>query len=1127
MLFVFFVIAATMYTGYAMVLGQIDGLPPLPTALLPRDKESLPPLPPRPASRVVAKLQQAFGQECPEANRQFKIELSSRNMVLAWDHFQIEPDGRVCLTPISVAILDKDKGDGRGPEINSIRGQAAYIRFDRPVAQISDIGSRKILGGEISGNVEVVNNRRTAARDDDIVLFVPQGPVHYSEQKKLIWTDDSIHLSDHQSKPKPTEVRGKGLQIELMAEAKPAAKGAPGSTKARQDVVTGVKRIKLNSAVSMHIHVADDAGVTANGPTTPKQPGNANASKAHVTVKTNGTFEYLFGPDSDTATFLAPALDPNSRSPADVTLTRLHDEVGAVDQLVCEKLVLTLRKRGPRTAGPEKPTNTTDQAIEITTAQATGKEVIITSDAEKLEAHGKELTFDNRNGKTTLRGDPNMWALIDGNTITTAVLEINQPRDPVLPGKPKPSPSLVAPGPGVIELRADRQPGDKTSADKKDIIQAKGKVRAEWNKRLTTSSDNGMDLLVFQGKARFLDEASGQNLQADTLKLWIGETGAQPTGISMPAAPSRPAPISTNPAGTNPAGTNPAKSQISTSNKPNSDKPRGKREIQRLEASGAVIARSRELLIHDTGKLTVWFLDPPNKGQGPGGNPAAPLPLPGVTATTPGGIAKPGTLAAGASGGAISGSTTSGNRLSGRDPFNPASTGDRKDEKPIDISARSIETWVYRIENRVQLDRVRTEGQVVVRQEPNKPGDKGLDIRGETLQLYWSEQGSKLIVGGDLAQLRMDRILIVGPEITIDQLTNKVWVDGIGAMQMDSATTLQGVKLAKAVPFEVHWSKSMLFSGKHAEFSGDIQAEQEEARLASQGLQVFFDTPISLKEGTRRESSPKVEHIVCDRQVRVEETIREKDKLVRFQRIVAVTLSMNRLEQEEVVGGNPPPGTARVEAPTKEKNEVRATGPGEVRYLQRGGGGDAFDMKPRTPTQPVSANSPKPGTAKPPEEGQMKMTHISFLKSMYANNRSNTATFLEEVRVLHFPCEDPNVEVELDNVLDRLPPNAIFLRCDRLDALSRGEGKNARQDMRARGRVTVQAREFSGRAEMVTYEDAKDQVIFHGAEGAPAVLMRQVRVGAPPEEIRGRKITYSRGTGQFKIDDGQWLGGGS
>ncbi len=1093
MLFVLFVLASTMYTGYAMVLGQIDGLPPLPTALLPRDNETLPPLPPRPASRVVAKLQQAFGQECPEAHRQFKIELSSRNMVLAWDHFQIEPDGRVCLTPISVAILEKDKGDGRGPEINSIRGQAAYLRFDRPVTQIADIGSRKILGGDILGNVEVVNNRRTAARDDDIVLFVPQGPVHYSEPKKLIWTDDSIHLSDHQSKPKPTEVRGKGLQIELLAETKPVAKGVPASTKPRQDVVTGVKRIKLNSAVSMHIHVADDVGFMANGSSAPKK--SDSVSKAHVAIKTHGTFEYVFGPDSDTATFLAPNLDPNSLTPADVTLTKLHDNVGAVDQLVCEKLVLTLRKRGPRTAIPEKLPVGSDQSIEITTAHATGKEVIITSDAEKLEAHAKVLTFDNRTGKTTLKGEPNMIALIDGNTITTQTLEITQPRGVPAAGKPRPGPSIHAPGPGIIELRADNKVGDKgqdkAKPDKKDSIQAKGKTRAEWSKNLSSSTDpeTGMDLLTFQGKARFFDE--GQSLQADTLKLWIGEAKG-------------PSPITPKPLGGTPS------SSATTPNPPNSDasqanKPRGKKEIQRLEAIGSVIAKSRELLIQDTGKLLIWFID--SKPQ-----PGVAMPVTGV-ANALTGLANPGI-------------PTSKNPATSPKPAQPSLVPESKNDKPIEISARSIETWVNRLDNRVQLDRIRTEGQVVVRQESTKPGDKGVDIRGETLQLFWSELGSKLIVGGDLAQLRMDRILIVGPEITIDQLTNKVWVDGIGAMQMDSATTLQGVKLAKAIPFEVHWSKSMLFSGKHAEFTGDIQAEQEEARLASQGLQVFFDTPISLKEGTKRDAPPKVEHIVCDRQVRVEETIREKEKLVRFQRIVAVTLSMNRLEREDQIGTPRPISTPTTPAPTREANEVRATGPGEVRMLQRGGS-DPFETKPPTPGQPVSANGPKPAAQKPGDDGQLKMTHISFLKSMYANNRSNTATFLEEVRVLHFPCEDPNVEVELENVLDRLPPGAIFLRCDRLDALSRGEGKSARQDMRARGRVTVQAREFSGRAEMVTYEDVKEQVIFHGSEGAPAVLLRQVRVGAPPEEIRARKITYSRGTGQFKIDDGQWLGGGS
>ena len=79
--------------------------------------------------------------------------------------------------------------------------------------------------------------------------------------------------------------------------------------------------------------------------------------------------------------------------------------------------------------------------------------------------------------------------------------------------------------------------------------------------------------------------------------------------------------------------------------------------------------------------------------------------------------------------------------------------------------------------------------------------------------------------------------------------------------------------------------------------------------------------------------------------------------------------------------------------------------------------------------------------------------------------------------------------------------------------------------MRARGRVTVRSREFSGSAEMVTFDEAKDQVIFHGSETMQASLYRQLRQGAAPDEIKGRKITYSRGTGQFRIDEGTWLGG--
>ena len=57
----------------------------------------------------------------------------------------------------------------------------------------------------------------------------------------------------------------------------------------------------------------------------------------------------------------------------------------------------------------------------------------------------------------------------------------------------------------------------------------------------------------------------------------------------------------------------------------------------------------------------------------------------------------------------------------------------------------------------------------------------------------------------------------------------------------------------------------MVFFGVFAEFYGSIQAEQKEARLACQHLQVWFDRPISLKEGMRGDKPAKVSKLYADK----------------------------------------------------------------------------------------------------------------------------------------------------------------------------------------------------------------------------------------------------------------------
>ena len=1099
------------YIGYSFVLGSIDGLPPLPAGLMPHSREHLPPLPARPASRVSSKLQLAFGPDCPEVGRQIKIEISSKKMVFAADQFQPEPDGRVSLKPLSVAIFNSDKANPRLTEISTIRGQVAYLKFDRPVTQLSDIGSRKIVAAEISGSIEVTNNRRTQGRDDDLSVFIPSGPLHYADARKLIWTTDTVHLLDNQSKPKPIDVRGKGLEIELASEvAQPNQPGQP--KKPKGDAVAGVKRVKLVESVDMHLHVREDSGfLNQNQLKAEEAPGKAPPEQqAYIRIKTPGSFEYLFRSEKEgnLAVFSLPEPQPGGPpTPADIFVTRHHEGRGATDQLMCERLELILRRKesgkpvattapatpapGPAPA-PAQPGNANAAnpfpakggGTEIESAHATGKEVILLSDAERLEAHGDDLLFEAKLHRTTLSGKDGMSAMMDGSILKARRLEIEQHKPGQSAGRGLKR--LVAQGPGQILMK-------EKDARKKPS-------RASWRDTLVSERDGPSERLTLNGQAAFTDEENDQVLTADTLKVWLPARSNDKNGSQTAEAKSAP--------GTLPKALGASANPSRKTNKP-----------ERVEALGKVYLRGREIVVHDSHRLQVWFKDvvttapgAPQKVLPAMPAPNAPLVVNGPT--IPSGPAGFGAPAAAGPAGVNQPRDTFGLGLGNKDPKAPP--------RPLDLTARSIEAWIFRMENKDRLDRLRCEGTVQVRQEPLRPDEKGLDIRGETLQLTGSPEGNLLTVTGDLAQLRMDRKLIVGPEVNIDEAANKVWVTGIGAIQMESLTNFQGDKLSKPVPMEVHWNKSMLLNGQYAEFHGGIQAEQEQARLACQGLQVYFDKPISLRNGGK---GAHVQNLVCDQRVRVEESVRENGKLQRYQRIVAVTLSMNQVERDEE------PVSPMPNAPVKKNSEIRASGPGEVRVLQRGGaepsilagGPPGAAPPPEAPGVTASAAKPKAPAA---DKQQLKMTYVSFQKSMFGSNtRQNKASFLENVRVLNFPCEDPNVEIDIDKVLDSMPAEALYLRCDKLDVLSHQENGVTHQEMRARGRVVVQSRGYSGAGELVTYDEAKGQVIFHGSAVDPAVLYYQTQPGAKPKELKAKKIFYNRITGQIRTDEASSLGG--
>ncbi len=820
------------------------------------------------------------------------------------------------------------------------------------------------------------------------------------------------------------------------------------------------------------------------------------------------------------ARFDVPEGQDQPNSPQDVTVQRINERLGTNDQLVCKHLQLRVKRRDGPTPPAGAPASSTEQSLEIETAHATGPEVTLTSDAEKLDAHGNDFFYDAAQKLTILKGVPYMEAEKEGSLIQAPELRIRDvPLSPSAPGSekgganpPRTYQQIHANGPGSIHML-------NKATDKRNI-------HAFWNDQLISTRDGELDLLILIGSARFVDDEHEQLLKAETLKVWLLADDKKPPLSPSPAVKAK------------------------TAGAPAS--PESSRRPHHVEALRNVVARSAELNVHDTSRLLVRFTDvPPSRMPPPASGSAKPEGRPPesktsaptviakpVSSAAPAVVAQPNKLAAASpvanvrgsagapmpAGPAMPATGAMGKPASASGAAQPgasAKTGPAP-ARPIDLTARSVEAEVLRCGERNVLDHLWTEGDVKVRQEPAKPGEKGVYIEGDTLDMKAYPEGNLLVVTGDMAQLQMDKMLIFGPEVNIDQAKNKAWVYGSGAMRMESNTTLEGKPLGRTVPLTIHWSQDMLFQGDHAEFRGNINAEQESALLACQFLQVFFDRPISLKEGNRGDHPPKVRNLVGDKEVRVEDKVVERDRLQKYQLLEGRSITMNTVPRDDAPPSLSTPGARGEKGGGRgsDASEVHLSGPGSVRILQRGG----TDLA--TPSGKPAPG--KPGTRPPAAADQeMKLTYVSFEHSMQASNRTNTAVFWKSVRLLNLPCENPYREIDLDAMLaSELPPGAMYLRCNRLKVLSQPapDGKS-HQEMEANGQVIVQAKEFTAQADHMTYNEAKDQIIFIGEGGNHATLSKIIAKGVEPQVLRARKIIYIRSTGYAWVDKGEELNG--
>ena len=415
------------YLVYAHFLGGVDGLKPLPDEYGPIAEDILPPEPVRERdSTIDEKLRLAFGDNCPELKRKTNLEIGSRGMVLSIGDFKALPDGRVELTPFSLAIFGKAKGDAKStPEINTVQCQVALLTFDRPVANPGELVNRKIVAGELRGDIYLINNRRTPQRDDDISVFT-RGPLFYQEARNQeafnrIWTDADVKLVDLLSKPEPMTITGTGMDIQLTNDSRSSVAGQTAPPKRKTEGPSGVDWVRLRKDVVLNLWVdarsgflgsgkgTGDKGTASQRPLAAGSPGSSPADKSEVVIRTRGPFTYDVRTDRATFEML------QTQRANFVTVDRIDKVEGKLDSLACEHLEVQFRRKSAA-AGPRAAEGAAE-GLDVETARATGKEVVLTSDAEFLEAHGTDFFYDKRTRQSILKGSPRMWALKEGNEI--------------------------------------------------------------------------------------------------------------------------------------------------------------------------------------------------------------------------------------------------------------------------------------------------------------------------------------------------------------------------------------------------------------------------------------------------------------------------------------------------------------------------------------------------------------------------------------------------------------------------------------------------------------------------------------------------------------------------------------
>lgn len=415
-----------------------------------------------------------------------------------------------------------------------------------------------------------------------------------------------------------------------------------------------------------------------------------------------------------------------------------------------------------------------------------------------------------------------------------------------------------------------------------------------------------------------------------------------------------------------------------------------------------------------------------------------------------------------------------------------------------------------------QFENIWLRGNVAVTYASEKQNDS-FTAQGNTLHAVSGFDGSREInLFGDPASVIRDDNRIDGPRIDLNELLTagvakrEAKVEGSGRIRFVIDKGLDGVSLSRPAPLDIYWNERMTFSGRTAHFVGNVRAVMNneidlDAELTSAGMKVYFAQDIQIE---RQQDSQQFRMIAHSESATAAPAFRNEIEKVECEGRVIVKLKMKQAGTTTALHHAE---FADLQIHQK-SGEFHGAGPGFIESIQP----DSSRRLTVSGRAVARANTP----VKTPDQAFL-FVRATFIGNLEGNHATRFVRLRQHVRGVFGPVRSLNDRIRIDGLgVSELPDNTGSMGCENLTVSMSPENGEAESsfslvaESNASGGSTgtrapcrLESRLFSGDADKITYDHAKQQYILRAEEGRQAKVT-YVPNGGEPQTLTGRRFEY-------------------